>query len=489
MLFVMGVNLFSVRILLNALGLEGYGIYNVIAGVVAMLSTVSTSLSAATQRFFNIAISDNDEQKLSIIFNTCLKIYIGISLIILLIGETIGLWFVKTQLNIPTEHTTAVAWIYQFSIFTFISTMLSVPYTSAIIAHEDMQYYSYIGIGECLLKLIAAYSLYIINFNLLITYGSLIFIISILVFIAFSTFCRHKYKGCKIKNTYNKTVLKDMLAFSGWSFWGGIAGVLNNQGNNILINIFFTPAINAARTISFQICSAITIFVTTFYTAIRPPLMKSYANNQWEQALHLFNISNKTIYYLMILLCIPLFFNMEFILHLWLENVTPDMVLFTKLALIYAIINALNAPITTLIQARGTIKTYHLIVESIILLSLPLTYLLFKLNFAAMYTYIVSIIVFGIAHIIRLIIIKHYIQFISIKTYLCDFLGRAFIVTATSCIMPIYLHTIYVENTWYEFVISMILTLITSLLSILYIGLNSKEKSIIFQLIKNKIKK
>ena len=191
----------------------------------------------------------------------------------------------------------------------------------------------------------------------------------------------------------------------------------------------------------------------------------------------------------MILLCIPLFFNMEFILDLWLNNITPDMILFTRLALIYAIVNVLNIPITTLIQAKGTIKKYHLIVESVILLSVPLTYFFFKMGYEPMYTYIISIIIFGIAHVIRLIILKKEIKFISIKTYFTDFIGRAFIVTTVSCIIPIYLHTINMHVCWTNFIISIITTLTISILSIIYIGLNSKEKNTIFQLIKHKIKK
>ncbi|WP_195438758.1 lipopolysaccharide biosynthesis protein [Parabacteroides goldsteinii] len=475
MLFIMAISLYTVRILLKNLGIEGYGIYNVITGTVSMLSTISVSLSAATQRFFNIAMCNNDQKKLSIIFNTCILIYACISIIIVLLGETVGLWFISTQLNFPNERTTAIIWVYQFSLLSFIITMLSIPYSSAIIAHEDMHYYSYIGIIDCLLKLIFAYYLSKIKIDSLIIYSFLLLIISLGIFLSYTIICRKKYSECRIQKIHDNSILRKILSFSGWTIFGSSAGILNNQGNNILINIFFDPIVNAARSISFQICNAMTSFVTTFYTAMRPPLIKSYASKDWEYSIILFNISNKVIFYLMMILCLPIFFNTQFILYLWLSETTHYMEVFTKLALVYAIINALNAPITTLIQAEGSVKKYHLIVESIILLSLPFTYLLFKLKFDAYYTYIISIVVFFIAHIVRLVILKNAIEFISIKKYLSDFIFRATIVLIISSIVPLLIDFNY-QDSWKKLIISTILTTIISVICILFIGLNKKER-------------
>lgn len=429
MSFVMLINLYAVRIILNALGNEDYGIYNVVAGVITMLSFMSGVLSSATQRFYSFSIGNKQEDSLKCIFSTSLNIYILLSVIVLIVGETLGLWFINSQLVIPEDRMIAVNWLYQFSIFSFITTILVVPYSAAVVAHEQMGIYAIVSTVECILKLGAALILFIIPLDRLIIYGGALFLVHLLYLIAYAVICRKRYAECHYQKTQNKRLYKELLSFSGWSLFGSLARVGNQQGNTILVNIFFGPLVNASRAVALQIGGAIDVFCNSFIMAVRPAMIKSYAENDYSYLFKLFDFSNKFIYYCLLMICLPLYIEMETVLGLWLKNPTEDMVVFSKLTLVYSLILSLHYPITIIMQATGNVKRYFVPVELFTLLSLPLTYLFYALGYPAVTTFIIMVCVFALAHIVRLIVLKRAISLFSMKSYFVRFMAPAILIT------------------------------------------------------------
>ncbi len=484
MLLVMSINLYSVRLVLKALGVEDYGIYDVIAGVITMISSLSSVLQTATMRFYSYTLGQNNIKRLQDIFSTSIYIYTILSIIVIILGETIGLWFINTQLVIPHERMIAANWIYQFSILSFISIIMQVPFSSAVIAHEDMGIFAKISIGESMIKLMAVLSILIIPLDKLIIYGAALFLISILVLISYTWIGYTKYAECRYKKPTDKKLFKEFLSFSGWSLFGSVAGVGMNQVNTILVNIFFGPLMNASRAIARQINIALSSFTASFLMAIRPSMIKSYAEGSYSYLNKIFNISNKLIYYCLLMVSIPLMFEMKDILLFWLKTADPHTVLFSRLILVYAIIMALNNPISIIIQATGHVKEYHVAVETFTLLCVPATYILFKFGYSAYTTYIVMIIAAIVAHIVRLICLKKFYKPFNFTEYLQSFLLRAFVITLFSSFFVYLIHE-SITDTLFRVTAVFFVSIFSVAFFVLFIGLSKSEKEVIKQLISN----
>jgi O-antigen/teichoic acid export membrane protein len=482
MLVVMGMNLFSVRLLLNALGVVDYGIYDVVAGVITVLSSISSVLQTATLRFYSYALGQNNFERLQKIFSTSIYIYVLLSIIVFLVGESIGLWFVNTQLVIPYERMNAANWIYQFSIFSFISLIIQVPFSSLVIAHEDMSIFAKMSIAESFIKLLAILLILVIPLDKLIIYGAALFLIYMLVLISYIRIGYIKYAECRYKKPTERVLFRELLSFSGWSLFGSVAGVGMSQVNTILVNIFFGPLISASRAISLQINMAISSFTGSFLMAIRTPMIKSYAEGSYSYLNKLFNISNKLIYYCLLIVCIPLMIEMENILFFWLKTTNPDTLLFSRLVLVYAIIMSLNNPISIIIQATGHIKEYHIPVEIFTLLCVPATYILFKLGYPAFTTYIVMIIASIASHIVRLLCLKKFYKPFSFLEYVKSFLLPAFVITLFSSIFVFQVHK-SITDTFFRVTAVGFISFIIVTLFVMLIGLSKSEKDIIKQLI------
>jgi O-antigen/teichoic acid export membrane protein len=482
MLVVMCINLYSVRLLLNALGIEDYGIYDAVAGVITVLSSISSVLQTATLRFYSYALGQNNFQRLQNIFSTSIYIYIILSIIVFVLGETIGLWFVNTYLIIPPERLIAANWIYQFSIFSFIFIIMQIPFSSAVIAHEDMGIFAKISIAESIMKFMAVLLIIVFPFDKLIIYGAALFLISILILFLYIRISYIKYAECHYKKNTEKKLFNELLTFSGWSLFGSVAGVGMAQVNTILVNIFFGPLINASRAISLQINIALSSFTGSFIMAIRTPMIKSYADESYSYLNKLFNISNKLIYYCLLMLCIPLMIEMENILLFWLKNADPNTVLFSRLILVYAIIMALNNPISIIIQATGHIKEYHVAVEIFTLLCVPATYILFKLGYPAYTTYIAMIIAAIASHIVRIILLKKFYKPFSLSEYFNSFLLPALFITFLSSVIVFISHSIITDILFRIIVVGFISILSVTIL-VMLIGLSRSEKDIIKQLV------
>ena len=475
MMVVMIINLYTVRLVLQALGAENYGINDVVAGVITMLISVSSVLSTATQRYYSISIGENKLERLRNIFSTSINIYIILSLIVIILGETVGLWFVNTQLVIPDERMNAANWIYQFSIFSFIFTFLQVPYSAAILANEDMGIFAKISAAESVLKLIAALLIFVIPLDRLIIYGVTLFLISTLVLIAYVMVGYSKYAECRYQKPTEKTLFKELLSFSGWSLFGSVAGVGMSQVITILVNISFGPMVNAARAISFQFNTAVSSFSGSFLMAIRPQMIKSYAEESYLYLNKIFNLSNKLNYYSLFMICLPLILEMNTILFFWLKVSNHQTVLFSRLILVYALIMSLNNPISIIIQAIGRVKEYHISVEIFTLLCVPATYLLFKLGYPAYVTYIVMIVAAAAAHVVRLICLKKYYRPFSYSEYIKSFILPAFAITFFASLI-VFLIQRSMINTLLRIPAVVILSVVCVATFVLLIGLSKTEK-------------
>ena len=482
MIIVMVINLYTVRIVLQALGAEDYGINNVVAGLIIMLMSVSSVLTTATQRYYSSSIGENKFERLRNIFSTSINIFAILSVIVFILGETVGLWFVNTQLVIPNERMNAANWIYQFSIFSFIFSFMQVPYSAATLAHEDMRTFTVISIAECVLKLLAAFLIFIIPLDRLFIYGATLFLISALVLVSYIKVGFSKYAECRYQKPTEKTLFKELLSFSGWSLFGSVAGIGMAQVNTILVNVFFGPLVNAARAISFQFNMAIGSFSGSFLMAIRPQMVKSYAEGSYLYLNKIFNLSNKIIYYGLLMLCLPLMFEMNTILSFWLKTTDPQTILFSRLILVYGLIMALNNPISIIMQATGHIKEYHVPVETLTLLCVPATYFLFKMGFPAYSTYFAMIIASVLAHIVRLICLKKYYQPFSYSEYIKSFLLPAAVITLAASLIVFLVHR-SVLNSFLRISAVVFLTVTFVSTFALLVGLSKTEKDDLKKLI------
>ena len=483
MAVVMVINLYLVRLVLHLLGTEDYGIYNVVAGVITMLSSVTIVLSTSVQRFYSYSIGEQDHKKINQIFSSSLNIFIVLALLIILIGETVGLWFINNHLNIPSERLFAAKWVYQFSVFTFVLSMLKTPFSALTIAYEDMTIYSVITICEVLLKVGLVLLAGLINTDKLILYGALLLLISIIDCLTYVIIAKKRYTCCSYSKIEDSSLYKDILSFSGWTLCGTIAGVGMNQFNTILTNIFFGPIVNAARAIALQVSSVMSTFTNSLVLAIRPPMIKSYAESDFSFVCSVFNISNKIIIYLLLMVSIPLIIEMDYVLNLWLGIEDSQTITFSRLMIVYSVVLALHNPITIIIQATGQVKWYNILVESLTLLCVPLTYLLFKLDFPAVSTYFVMILLIVLAHFVRLACLKRSFSVFSIKDYILKFIIPASIVFCVTFAVGYYIHSLL--NAGFLRLICVTLISVIAIVVLAYcLALNKKEKTIIGTVVK-----
>lgn len=396
MIFLMVVSLYTSRVVLDKLGVEDFGIYNLVAGFVLMLGFFSSSLSNVTQRFLNIELAKNDNKRAQEIFNQHLILYVIIILFVLLIAETAGLYFVKNKLVIPAERIGAALWTYQFALLSLTATLLGIVYNSAIIAHEDMKIYSFVGIAEGVAKLGIAFLLGAVGDDRLIVYAFFLMAVVASAQFFYAVYCHRKYEECRLQWYWNRNTVKQTASFVGWNFVGTIIYMLKDQGLNILLNLFCGPVVNAARAVSYQVNSAISSFNSNFITSVQPQIVKSYASGEWDYMFSLFYKSTKYSLYLMWFLCLPVILYMDKLLGLWLKEVPGDTAVFTFWILVDSILATMtNAP-WIITMAKGDLKKYVLYSNSILILIFPLSYL-------ALYSGMAPVSVFMIIVAIRIL--------------------------------------------------------------------------------------
>lgn len=484
MAVVMVINLYLVRLVLHLLGTEDYGIYNVVAGIITMLSSISIVLSTSVQRFYSYSIGEHDDKKVNQVYSASLNIFIVLALLVILIGETVGLWFINNHLNIPSDRYIAARWVYQFSVFTFVLSMIKTPFSALTIACEDMTIYSVITICEVFLKVGLVFLAGFINADKLIMYGALLLLVCLIDCFAYIIIVKRKYRSyCSYSMIENQSLYKAILSFSGWSLCGTVAGVGMNQFNTILINVFFGPIVNTARAISLQVSSAMSTFTHSLVLAIRPPMIKSYAESNFSFVYLVFNISNKIIIYLLAMVSIPLVIEMDYVLNLWLGVTDSQTIAFSRLMIIYSVVLALHNPITIIIQATGQVKWYNILVESLTLLCVPLTYLLFRLDCPAISTYFIMILLIVFAHIVRLMCLKKLFSLFSIKDYVLKFIIPAALVLCITFIVSYCIHSLLTRG-FSRLICVTFVSIITIAVLAYFLALSKQEKNVMMKYIR-----
>jgi O-antigen/teichoic acid export membrane protein len=471
----MGVSLYTSRIVLNTLGVEDFGIYNVVGGVVMMLSFLNSSMSTATQRFLSFEIGKNDYGQLKNVFSMSVNIHAIIAVAIFVLAETIGLWFLNAKLNIPVERMVAANWVYQFSVLSFMVTVLSVPYNATIIAHERMNVYAYVSIVEVVLKLAIVFALVWFGYDKLKMYAILIFCVSVIVWVIYRFYCRRNFMESNYSFFWDKSLYKTLMNFAGWNIFGNLAWVMMNQGLNLLLNIFFGPIVNAARGIAFQVNAAVVIFVNNFRIAINPQIIKSFAVGDNEYMKKLVFEGAKYSFYLLLFLTLPMLLETNIILKIWLKIVPDYAVIFCQLVLVSTLIQCFDASFGIVFQAIGKIKENQLMSGGTYLLILPVSYVLLKLNFPPPAVFWVQIAV----TIIVAFVIKFYLLTKMFSMRPMDYLEKLILpvlkVSMLAIIMPILVKISMAEGFLRLFLVSCT-SIFSVLVTIYYIGMNKETR-------------
>jgi O-antigen/teichoic acid export membrane protein len=478
------LNLYAVRLVLKGLGEEDYGIFNTIAGVVTLSSFISGVMALSIQRFYSIALGKKDHQGLKDIFSASINIIIVLSIIILIIFETVGLWFVQTRISIPLERMEATLWIYQFALFSFICSIVQIPYTAAIFAHEDMGIYAFVSTVECALRVLVAALIGKVIMDGLVFYGLGLVVAAIIILLMYMWFGMKNYEECHYRYVKPSPLYKHLLTFSGWTMFGSIANVGLIQGSVILLSMFFGPIINAAFGIALQINNAFQSLCNSMVIPFRPAMIKAYAEKQFNYLNQLFSVSNKFILYVLMAVGLPVFFEMESILKLWLgDAVNQNIVLFSRLIIIYIICLAMHNPITIIMHALGRVKEYHLPVESTTLLSLPVSWLLFRLGLPSHCILFSMIGVCLAAHLMRLLCLRRFYDMFSIRKYFIFLIVPGLLIMLVG-ILIYYALLKNMEQTYLRTILTFLI-LPTIIVALSYfIGMNRQEKDIVIRFIK-----
>ena len=486
-ILIMLVSLYTVRVVLSVLGAENYGIYNVVAGVVTMFSFLSGAMATASQRYFSFYLGRNDTEELKNTFSVTLTIYIILALSVILLAETIGLWFVYNKLVIPPERFTAAKWIYQAAVISFLFTLITTPYMSAIIAHENMNVYAYVSIIEAGLKLGVVFLLKILPFDKLILYSFLLLAVAMINTSIYRMYCKKKYEECRLKITWNKKLFKEIFAFTGWTLFGQFTGVVRNQAITVLFNQFFTPVVVAARSISMQITNAVNVFSSNFNTSLYPPIIKEYSAGNKTEMFNLLYSGCKITFFLMWVFALPLILHMDVILTLWLKDVPEWTVLFTQLALVEVLINSLSQPIVTAARAPGKMMAYELILGTMQILIFVFSWILFRIGYEAWISFAIAIFVNFVMMIVRLILVKGLIG-LPLGKFLTNTLLPLIVVSIISLGIAVGMKFLLPKGTVWSLG-QIVLTIPITITAMYFIGLNKEQQIQIQKVIKNKFRK
>lgn len=484
MILILGVTLYTSRIILQVLGTIDFGVYNVVGGVVAMFSFINSSLSGASSRFITYALGDK-AQDIQTTFNTIVSVHYLFAGILFLLAETVGLWFVMTKLVIPDNRLMAAFWVYQSTIASAVITVGSAPYNALIIAHERMDVFAYISIFETFAKLSICGLLLILPFDKLIIYALGVVLVQIAVRLLYMRYCHKEFEESHAKLQWNKNQAKEVFSYAGWVLNGELAAVGYTQGINILLNIFFGPLVNAARGISVQVQNAITLFAKNFLSAVRPQVIKSYANRDFRRMHQLVLVSSRLGVYLMLLISLPIIFKTPYLLDLWLTEVPPDTTAFVRIMLICGIVNALATSTIIAIQATGDIRKFQIIEGSILLLIVPLAYIMLKFTAAsAEDIFWMYLLVQCITQLVRVWLVYPKIG-LTIRNFYAKVLWPIVKVAICACSLSYGLHLWLNDAKLIQVLLFGISSVIGTAVAVLLFGLNMAERRTIKQYISN----
>ena len=486
MMVVMVVALYTSRIILNTLGATDYGIYNVVGGIVTIMAFLNGALASSTSRFLTFALGERNEKKLKNTFGAALNLHICVALLVLVVGETLGLWFFYEKMIIPEERMTAAFWVYQFSIVTTMVAFTQVPYNASLIAHEEMSIYAYTGLYEAISRLAIALLIGVSPIDKLVFYGLLLLINTVAVQVFYRWYALKHFSECIFSLVRDKELYKQLLGYGGWDLIGNLAVVCQGQGVNLLLNVFFGPIVNAARAIAFQIQGAVMQFITNFMTAVRPQVIKNYAEGNIDRMYKLTFYTAKFSYMLMLALVVPICFEINFILKLWLgDNVPDDTALFAVIVLITFTWRTFHVAALMPYHAIGKIKTGNVTIGSLMIASLPIGYIFFKFGCPA-YTVFLVILSIEVVSMFALWWLIHNYEYFPYRDLFSKILVPSGIVTLITISLPLYIVKNF-NDSWIRFFSVCLISEVLLLLSALYIGMNSEERGRLFSFVRKKL--
>ena len=477
MLFLLGINLFVSREVLAALGVVDFGIYNVVGGFVTMFTMISGAMATATQRFISFEIGRGREGNVKSTFSTAVVIHIFLALLVLCVAETIGLWFVNTQMSFPSERYVAVNWVYQLSVLTFLINIISVPYNAAIIAYEKMAAFAYVSIFEAIAKLSVVYLIIWAQVDKLILYAALLALVAIVVRVIYGIYCNKHFAECKCNWKSNKEIKKKMMSFVSWNLIGSLAGVLKEQGINVLLNVFFGAAVNAARGLAFQVNNAINGFVSNFQLAMNPQIVKTYASGNQEEMFKIVFRGSKFSYMLLLTLSLPVIIEAPFILNLWLKEVPEYTVIFLRLVLLSALIESLSGPLIASMHASGKVRDYQIVVGGLSLLTLLFAYLVLKIYPIPYLAMVVGVVMALLCLIARLYMLKRSIN-LPVLLFLRSVCLVDLWITIAASLLPIIIY-VNMEGGVLSFITVCMVSFLSTITFCYVMGLNRGEKAML----------
>ena len=480
MLLTMAVALYTSRVILQILGVEDFGIYNVVAGFVTMLGFLNSAMSSATQRFLAFELGKPGDKDVPGIFSMSMNIHILIAVFVLVLGETVGLWFVRTQLTIPVDRMFAAEWVFHLALLSFMVSIISVPYNALIIANERMSVFALVSIIDVTLKLLIVFMLSWFGMDKLILYAIFTLAVGFTIFMIYRGYCKVKFAESRFRLYWDKQLFNIMLSYTGWNLWGNIAAVMSGQGVNVMLNIFFGPSVNAARAIAMQVSGALNSFVQNLQIAINPQIIKSYAAQNMAYMHQLVCYGAKYNFFVLLLLSLPVLNNIELILPVWLGVVPESTAIFAKLIICSILIDSLSPPLMTAAQATGRIKLYQFIIGGILLLNVPASYFILKRGGEPDTVFYVAIGLSLIALLFRIYLISYLIE-MKKRRYILDS-----IVPVMSVAIFVFAINSFIKIDFFSSLMNFILSVLASgilvLMAVLIVGLKRNERIFLSQM-------
>ena len=477
MLLLMAIGLFTSRVNLQALGVDNYGINSVIAGFLSMFGIITGSMSNAISRFITVELGKGKLERLKQVFSTSISVQLFMGVLIVILIETFGIWFVSTKMQIPAGREVAAQWCLHCATITTFISLMSVPFNSAIVAHEKMSAFAYMTIVEALLKLAICYAIYISPFDKLVTFSVLGVFVSIITTSIYWIYCLRKFEETSFSFRFDKSLFKEIWGFAGWNLFAQTAWILNTQGINMLMNLFFGVVVNAARGIAVQVNGIIQNFVNNFMMALNPQITKSYAVGDKESAFRLACRGCRFSFYIMLVLALPVMIESRQILHLWLGNPPAQADSFVVWTILSTLATLLGNTLVTLQMAHGDIKKYQLWITVFGCIPFPLTWLMFKLGAPSIVAYYIYVAVYWGLIFVRYYLV-HGMTGIPAKMYLGGVVAKTHLVALLSAIFPLVLFLVMPES-----ILRLLLVVATSILSsvvVIYtIGMNQAERNFI----------
>lgn len=484
MAFMMLISLYTSRVVLEILGVVDFGIYNVISGVVILFSFINNALVLATQRYLNVELGRGNEDSVRKVFSASLVIHVFFALILIIVGETIGLWFVMHFLSIPGDRWVAALWVYQFAIFTAAINLIRAPYNAVIIACERMSFFAYISVIEAILKLAIVGILVFIAFDKLASYALLLMVVTILITGVYIIYCKRHFAIIRFKLVKERNIYLGLISFSGWNIFGSVANVGTSQGISIILNMFFGVIVNAAMGIANQVNVAIYNFVSNFQVAFTPQLMKSYAAGDKPYFMNLIIRSSKYSFFLLFIIALPVYICINELLSIWLTDVPEYANVFCRWMLIYSLLDAIQCPLWTSVQATGKIKNYQIVMSVIILANLPLCWIAMKLGCSPSTALIIRVVINALSYIVRVVWLKSIFNFPA-KKYFTTVILPCGVIMVIGYFVTNPLAAIFTG--WIKIISITLLSLVINAVLIFFIGMDNPERQKTLNFVKKRI--